>query len=529
MSQPSMPPQVTEEPAAEPSLSAYESAFAAMVLAALTAWLAGVMAAVLAGFVRFGLAPDPTAVFSREPIWVASVDRFMESLADLARLGWESAGTDLGVRTPFDLRNPIIQDQLSRTRNLLVRVNDEVYKDVINALNKAIAQGLDVRGQEAAVRDVLDINGSENWPARARTIAVTEVNRAWNFGVLAHGLTVQQDLRLQVLKRWDSKDDTRVRAAHEAADGQTVPISQPFIVDFEPLMAPLDPSGSPSNVINCIPGSARISASGVQGGFRYLYEGELIQVLLRSGDRLSVSPNHPILTECGWILASQLKQGENLVKAAHSDSRLTSLGISPDVKTEPALASEIFDALLKAGIAQRIVGLPMNFHGDGSNSDVDVVLVDGELSFGVDASIAEQFDQICLTFANESDASGGALHQLLMGSLHPTNGVMSLANLLNAGFGSHSEPLGSFGLTLGSEFDSSSLESRPESLSGNSGILGDRLQGFAGLVSLDEVVEVRNELFSGHLYTFQTASGVYVADGSVSHNCRCKARLRRMP
>lgn len=246
-----MPPQVTEEPAAEPSLSAYEAAFAVAVLAALTAWLASVATAVLAGFVRFGLPPDPNALFSQQPLWERRVDGLIPDLENMARIGWEQAGRDLGVRTPFDPRNPIIQDQLSRTRNLLVRISDEVYRDIINALSKAVAEGLDVRGQAEAVRRVLDINGSENWPARARTIAVTEVNRAWNFGVLAHGLTVQQDLRVQVLKRWDSKEDTRVRAAHEEADGQVRPISQPFIVGGEALMAPLDPSGSPSMVINC--------------------------------------------------------------------------------------------------------------------------------------------------------------------------------------------------------------------------------------------------------------------------------------
>jgi hypothetical protein len=251
MSQPSAPPQVPEEAAAEPSLSAYEAAFAAAVFAALTAWLTSVATAVLAGFVRFGLAPDPTALFSQQPLWERRVDDLMPNLEDMARLGWVSAGQDLGVRTPFDLRNPIIQDQLARTRNLLVRISDEVYKDIINALNKAVAEGKDVRGQAEAVRNVLDITGSENWPARAKTIAVTEVNRAWNFGVLAHGLTLQQQRRWEIRKRWDSKEDTRVRAAHVAADGQTVPIGQPFIVDNEPLMAPLDPSGSPSNVINC--------------------------------------------------------------------------------------------------------------------------------------------------------------------------------------------------------------------------------------------------------------------------------------
>ncbi|MFI7278429.1 phage minor head protein, partial [Streptomyces sp. NPDC049879] len=54
-----------------------------------------------------------------------------------------------------------------------------------------------------------------------------------------------------VMKRWVSRHDDRVRAAHLAADGQTVPVGEPFVVDLESLMYPGDPSGSPENSINC--------------------------------------------------------------------------------------------------------------------------------------------------------------------------------------------------------------------------------------------------------------------------------------
>jgi hypothetical protein len=244
-------PQVSEEPPAEPSLTAYEVAFAAAVLAALTAWLASVVTAVLAGFVRFGIAPNLAALWSTVPSWTRAVDALMPDLAAIARLGWNQANGDLGTSDPFSPGNTFVQEQLAKTRNLLVRIADEVYRDIGNALNKAVAEGKDVAGQAAAVRSVLDGTGSENWPARARTIAVTEVNRAWGYGVIAHGLTVQQRLQIPILKVWDSRDDTRVRLAHEAADGQVRPVSQPFIVGGEALMSPGDPTGSPSNVINC--------------------------------------------------------------------------------------------------------------------------------------------------------------------------------------------------------------------------------------------------------------------------------------
>lgn len=244
-------PQVTEEPPAEPSLAAIEAAFAGAVLAALTAWLASVAAAVLAGFVRFGIAPNIAALWSTIPSWTRAVDNLMPDLADIARLGWEQGNRDLGLNEQFSAGNAFVQEQLAKTRNLLVRIADEVYRDIGNALNKAVADGRDVEGQASAVRAVLDGTGSENWPARSRTIAVTEVNRAWGYGVIAHGLTVQQRLQIPILKVWDSRDDTRVRFAHEAADGQIRPVSQPFIVGGEALMSPGDPTGSPSNVINC--------------------------------------------------------------------------------------------------------------------------------------------------------------------------------------------------------------------------------------------------------------------------------------
>lgn len=240
------------EPAAEPSLSVYEAAFAALVLAALTAWLQRVATSILAPFQRWGLAPDPEGLGAHRQDWIDSVDSLLPSLLDMAKLGWDKAGIDLDSQIRFEPSNQIIQDQLARTRNLLVRISDEVYREIVSSLNKAVSEGLDVGGQADAVRRVLDATGSENWPARARTVAVTEVTRAWGFGGLAHAMTVsQRDPAARIWKMWDSKEDRHVRAAHNVADGQVKPVNEPFIVDREALMAPGDPSGSPHNVINC--------------------------------------------------------------------------------------------------------------------------------------------------------------------------------------------------------------------------------------------------------------------------------------
>lgn len=233
------------------ALAAMEAAIAVLVLSMYTAWLGAVAAAVLAPFVRFGLSPDPAAVWSTVRLWEVQVERLMRSVEQIARSGWIEAGNQLGVDIPFDPADPVIAEQMQRTRNLMVRTPDEVYRMVIAELGKSAALGERPEQQAARVKHVLNVTGVENWPARAKTVAVTEVHRAYNFGALALSLKVQQLEMRQLLKRWDAKEDNRVRPAHNRADGQTVLVSQPFIVDNEPLMAPGDPSGSPHNVINC--------------------------------------------------------------------------------------------------------------------------------------------------------------------------------------------------------------------------------------------------------------------------------------
>lgn len=247
--------EVTEDvekiPPGEGSLPAAEAAIAALVLAMYTAWLVNVAAAVLSPVTLYGLAPDPTAIWSTVPLWNRQVDRLMTALEQLARAGWIDATSQLGVDAPFNPSDAFIQDQLARTRNLMVRTPDEVYQQIIRQLAEGVAAGETVEMQAARVRHILNVTGTENWPARARTVAVTEVHRAYNFGALAASMRVQEQINRRIRKQWLSRDDRVTRPAHRRADGQLRAVSQPFRVGGEALMAPGDPSGSAWNVINC--------------------------------------------------------------------------------------------------------------------------------------------------------------------------------------------------------------------------------------------------------------------------------------
>lgn len=239
MTSPEAEARLSTEAVAGVGLVAAEAAFLAAVIAAYRAWLGKVAAAL------FAVLPiNPVIIWSLVPDWNGEVRKLMKDLERIARMGWEAANRDLNGDKVFDITNPMLQNQLRRTRNFMVNTPDEVYRMVLKVLDENAG---DPSAQQRAVRQVLDITGTANWPARAKTVAVTEVHRAFNFGSLAAAMNVGGGVR----KTWNTKDDNATRPFHAAADGQTRPVNQAFDVGGENLMAPGDPDGSAWNVIQC--------------------------------------------------------------------------------------------------------------------------------------------------------------------------------------------------------------------------------------------------------------------------------------
>jgi hypothetical protein len=91
---------------------------------------------------------------------------------------------------------------------------------------------------------------------RAETIVRTEVNRTFSLGAWKEMERSGEVLGSQLRKAWLDAGDDRVRDAHRKAGedysaDKAIPMEEPFIVDGEELMFPLDPRGSAENTINC--------------------------------------------------------------------------------------------------------------------------------------------------------------------------------------------------------------------------------------------------------------------------------------
>lgn len=189
---------------------------------------------------------DPTGVYALQPDWNDSVDTILTEIGKVGINAWSSASN-----VPPVSRHAFVVAYLADVQNLLVRIPDEVANLVFAEITDGTNAG-ETRDQIAArVDKILSYTGSERWPNRAKVIAQTEVNRAYGAGTMAAGIEQARVTGRQLTKRWDTKDDNRVRSPHREVDGVTIPIWYPFYVNGVPMMFPGDPSAPPELVINC--------------------------------------------------------------------------------------------------------------------------------------------------------------------------------------------------------------------------------------------------------------------------------------
>jgi uncharacterized protein with gpF-like domain len=222
------------------------------VIRILGEFLQRVIDAVLGAHKRFGISPDPAGVYEVAPWWNSQIDNLVaDDLEQIAEEGWQEVVARLGLDVPFISTDTFIQAQLAVTQNLLVRIPDEVYNLIFAELNDGINDGDDPDQLAARIEAVLSMTHSERWPERARTIAVTEANRANNAGAYAAGLQSESIEGIGLRKRWLATNDRRTRHDHRAADGQQQSLRQPFMVGGWPLQFPGDPTGPPEQVIWC--------------------------------------------------------------------------------------------------------------------------------------------------------------------------------------------------------------------------------------------------------------------------------------
>jgi hypothetical protein len=282
-----------------------------------------------------------------------------------------------------------------------------------------------------------------------------------------------------------------------------------------------------------LPGTQCISPSGFVAGSRATFRGEAIELTFADGARLSVTPNHMLLTPCGFAAATLLREGDDVFYCPDFERIISR---DPDTDQVPALVENIFGALTKSnGMTTRSVpGASEYFHGDGRfcDGDVDIVGPYGLLRDARKALTTKQMNKPDL-----GRAEVGYFGFLGLGDLAAELERLALTSDGSVGGFRTSSPFFWRRATCGNPrglagtpfFDSElwkhKFQPSVDNLVRDSEPLGDLAFQHSGLIQAQKLVRVNRFLYHGFVYDLQTPTSLYLGNGIVSSNCRHYVRV----
>lgn len=157
----------------------------------------------------------------------------------------------------FDITNPYIAGQFDKLlEHGIAEINDTTAEKLWNKLADGIEAGMSESELAGIIDDTVDEWKTGN--SRAHMIARTETTKLSNGGLMEGFAETGRELDADVEKEWISTRDDRTRGNkdsdefnHLAADGETVPLNEPFQNTGEPIDYPGAPGASVGNVVEC--------------------------------------------------------------------------------------------------------------------------------------------------------------------------------------------------------------------------------------------------------------------------------------
>lgn len=333
-----------------------------------------------------------------------------------------------------------------------------------------------------------------------------------------------------------------VRPDHAHLDGTIHDWDNPPITNSE-----TGATNHPGQDFNCIVGRAKIKFIGDPIKlFKRKYSGPIVKITDISGVCISVTPNHPVLTNRGWVFAKDIDESCKLVKSfgSYRDDILYNQVNDWDVM----VTNNIFDFERIKLSSEWITGANIKFHGDNSvNEEVEVIFREGLLPDNAfestlrkevknkilpDSDLAEsEFPDLC------------SMDKFVKSCFSPCGSDMSFSSLIDPFGGTHSVPLKLLGLRLISDFNSTLNKPCPDNISGCFKLFRDFILANSGLVEGGNLLNVEvysiprsSDLFTtcsvfavthensdDYVYNYETEGNIYLANGIVQGNCRCTA------
>lgn len=189
------------------------------------------------------LAPDPDEVIPGEEMAAAVIARTSKTRAKAAAKTTEGILDTLGLS--FDVGGVFSERLLATGGARAVDFGASVRDAVVRAIERGINEGLSVPHTADLIRTEIVAMSDTT----ATMLARTDLIGLTNGGSVEAARQVYPENN--VMKVWLATGDDRTRESHAEADGQTVPLDQPFEVGGDSMDYPGDPNGSDEEVINC--------------------------------------------------------------------------------------------------------------------------------------------------------------------------------------------------------------------------------------------------------------------------------------
>lgn len=332
-------------------------------------------------------------------------------------------------------------------------------------------------------------------------------------------------------KVWMATPDDRTRPTHIDLDGEEQDIDKAF---SNGCQFPGDGNGPAEEVWQCFTGETSMATdSEVVRSYKHWYDGDLIKVKTVSGVYFACTPNHPILSEFGWVRANGLNNGDNLLVTFVRDNSFFVSRRNPNIK-HIFSRMDTFHKTLDVVFGKRRSNLTVNFHGDIATTNVEVVSQKRLLGICNNSCIIKSLYKLLFKLTYSFLSCKGNFVKCFFGLKFSTNSGMSgtreLFSIIDRCL-RHSKIHSTRPVTRG---DSVLLKTMIDNSTTDTEFFCESLDGLSRVVFLDKIIDIQIDTFHGYVYNLQTDNNYYFVNNIISqkqeknnciyaiaHNCRC--------
>lgn len=230
------------------------------------------------------------------------------------------------------------------------------------------------------------------------------------------------------------------------------------------------------------------------------YRGPAVTISTAQGHMVTVSPNHPVLTNRGWVVAQAVREGDYVFSAVSGEGTTVWPGSAPDLDNVIPTVEQEFSAVELVGTSVFSPTTGLNFNDDRQflEGEVHVVVTDDCLLPVPDPHVVQETGEVRFVRPDVTPALGAG------------DGALTFDHLTIGG---------AVGRPLSNWFTDGDKATAKRRI-GDSENVGEVLAGVPGPVKAEKVVNINVAAFHGKAYDFQTSEGMYAVGTLILHNCR---------